>query len=758
MKPSHKRTVRTLGLWPTIVCLCLAAPLLPTTNAKKEARNTSLKRLVNGTTLQDDKGAKVDNYDAIEVLEIPSLGSKPRPGSKTAPPKGGAVPNGATGPAFTTEIEPNNTPATAQALGTTPARVRGDLYQFPIAGGDVDVHSFTASPGDRVYAATIETDGSAQFAGLGIDDLSVTACSPQGGVCTVTCPQNITQSNDPNQCGALVTYPAPTTEGDCGTVNCSPASGSFFPVGTTTVTCTASLIIGGPAGDGASCTFDVTVTDDQPPSITCPANITTSNTANQCGAVVNYPAPTITDNCPGMFTATCNPPSGSFFPVGTTTVTCSVDGFGGEMEPTLGMGVPDAITFKVGSDKTAGTVKGATPQKEAGQGSSDYSAGVNSPAAVLYSQTGASDNGAPSQNFEASFDAFDCQSADDFVVPAGEIWNVTQVNVGGTYSGAGINPTSINVTFYDNSGTLPGATVVASYANVATFASGPNFNITLPSAAMLPTGTYWVSGQVNMNFTGAGQWFWSNFGSTNIGSEYAWRNPGAGFGTPCSTFGAGSTGCGVGGGVNRNNVFAIIGTISAQGSGPSCEFTVTVNDTQPPQITCPANVAAVTDQNVCRAPACQVVNYAAPVASDNCPGVGVVCNPPAGSCFPVGVTTVTCTATDASGNTATCSFTVTTFDTALEDGSNPAIILLWNSVTGQYRLCCNGVTYTGVGKPTRQGCVYTLQHNPAGRRVLGRVDKAVHAGTASIQAPSGNTRCTITDTNTLNDPLTPACQ
>jgi subtilisin-like proprotein convertase family protein len=193
-------------------------------------------------------------------------------------------------------------------------------------------------------------------------------------------------------------------------------------------------------------------------------------------------------------------------------------------------------------------------------------------------------------------------------------------------------------------------------------------------------------------------------------------------------------------------------------AGPTCTFTVTVNDTQPPTITCPANVTAVTDQNACPAPACQTVNFPAPVATDNCPGVVVVCTPPAGGCFPTGTTTVTCTATDASGNTATCSFTITTFDVALQDDSDPSIILLWNSLTGAYRFCCNGITFTGVGKSTIQGCVFTLQHNPADRRVLGRVDKAVHAGTASIQFPAGTTRCTITDRNTLDDTLLPACQ
>jgi hypothetical protein len=193
-------------------------------------------------------------------------------------------------------------------------------------------------------------------------------------------------------------------------------------------------------------------------------------------------------------------------------------------------------------------------------------------------------------------------------------------------------------------------------------------------------------------------------------------------------------------------------------AGPACTFTVTVQDTQPPSITCPPNQTAVTDQNACPAPACQTVNFPPPTASDNCPGVIVVCNPPSGSCFPTGTTTVTCTATDASGNTSTCSFTVTTFDTALQDDSNPNTILLWNSLTGQYRFCCNGITFTGVGTSIIKGCVFTLQHNPADRRVLGLVDKSVHRGTASIQAPPGTIRCTITDRNTLNDTNVTSCQ
>jgi hypothetical protein len=142
---------------------------------------------------------------------------------------------------------------------------------------------------------------------------------------TITCPANVTQSNDPNQCGAVVTYPAPMASDNCPgvTTMCSPATGSFFPVGTTTVTCTATDT----SGNTATCGFTVTVVDTQPPSITCPANQTVQGTGlNGCllTATVTYPAPTVTDNCPGVGAPVCMPASGSTFTEGTTTVTCTV--------------------------------------------------------------------------------------------------------------------------------------------------------------------------------------------------------------------------------------------------------------------------------------------------------------------------------------------------------------------------------------------------------------------------------------------------
>jgi HYR domain len=189
-------------------------------------------------------------------------------------------------------------------------------------------------------------------------------------------------------------------------------------------------------------------------------------------------------------------------------------------------------------------------------------------------------------------------------------------------------------------------------------------------------------------------------------------------------------------------------------AGPSCSFTVTVNDVQPPTITCPANVTAVAAQT-CPLSTTTAVTFPAPTASDNCPGVTVACVPPSGSIFPAGTTTVTCTATDTSGNTASCSFTVSVFSACLQDDSNPTNVVLFN-LSGEYRFCCNGTIFTGTGIATVRGCIVSIQHNPPDRRVLLTFDGAVHRGTASLQSPPGTIKCTITDRNTLNNTCT--CQ
>ena len=82
-----------------------------------------------------------------------------------------------------------------------------------------------------------------------------------------------------------------------------------------------------------------------------------------------------------------------------------------------------------------------------------------------------------------------------------------------------------------------------------------------------------------------------------------------------------------------------------------------VLDDQPPLINCSTNIVQPTAPGRCDA----VVNYIT-TATDNNPGVSLVCTPPSGSVFPKGTNLVTCVATDLAGNTSTCAFTVAVVD------------------------------------------------------------------------------------------------
>lgn len=86
----------------------------------------------------------------------------------------------------------------------------------------------------------------------------VATCLPQPP--TIICHDDITVFNDLGRNGAFVNFPDPTVTGGVHPINfsCSPASGSFFPRGTTTVTCTATDAL----GNTSSCSFNIKVIVD----------------------------------------------------------------------------------------------------------------------------------------------------------------------------------------------------------------------------------------------------------------------------------------------------------------------------------------------------------------------------------------------------------------------------------------------------------------------------------------------------------------
>ena len=151
----------------------------------------------------------------------------------------------------------------------------------------------------------------------------------------------------------VVTYTKPTaTDAVAGVVavNCTPASGSAFPIGSTLVTCSAS----DPSGHSASTTFHVMVADHTPPLITVPADITAEATGIS-GAAVTYSF-SAADPDDAVSTSSCSPASGATFAFGQTTVTCNAtDSHSNSASKTFKVTVVDTkppVLSSVPADKT----------------------------------------------------------------------------------------------------------------------------------------------------------------------------------------------------------------------------------------------------------------------------------------------------------------------------------------------------------------------------------------------------------------------
>lgn len=106
----------------------------------------------------------------------------------------------------------------------------------------------------------------------------------------------------------------------------------------------------------------------------------------------------------------------------------------------------------------------------------------------------------------------------------------------------------------------------------------------------------------------------------------------------------------------------------AAGNTNTCSFNVNVSDAQDPVITgCPSDITVSNDMSSCGA----IVSWVTPSFTDNCSGgsIAQTTGLPSGSLFPVGTNVVEFTATDAAGNTATC-----TFNVIVNDNESPAMV------------------------------------------------------------------------------------
>lgn len=108
---------------------------------------------------------------------------------------------------------------------------------------------------------------------------------------------------------------------------CDHLSGSTFPVGITTVTCSVSDA----AGTVGSASFTVTVVDTTPPAVTVSPDIADAEATGGSGAIISYSPATASDDVGVTSGPTCTPASGSTFPIGTTTITCSASDAAGNL-------------------------------------------------------------------------------------------------------------------------------------------------------------------------------------------------------------------------------------------------------------------------------------------------------------------------------------------------------------------------------------------------------------------------------------------
>ncbi|MFZ1515029.1 MAG: HYR domain-containing protein [Saprospiraceae bacterium] len=584
---------------------------------------------------------------------------------------------------------------------------------------------------------------------------TVTVTDAQGP--QITCPANIVKNNDPGLCSALVNYTAPTGTDNCPGANTVQIAGlataSYFPVGVTTNT----FKVTDASGNMATCSFTVTVTDTEVPQIVCPGNIIVANDNGNCSAIVNYTAPVGTDNCPGANTVqTAGLASGSAFPVGVTVNTFKVtDGALNTAICSFTITVNDeeapqitcpanivtsntpglcskVVTYMapVGTDncpganttQTAGLPSGAafpvgvttnTFQVEDAEGNITTCSFT-----VTVNDTEAPQITCPN-NIVVGNDPGLCSALVTYTAPVGTD-NCPGANTiqtaglaSGSYFAVGTTTNTFKVT------DAAGNTMTCSFTVTVNDAEAPQIscpnNITVSTDAGLCTTV--------VNYT-------APVGTDNCPGANTIQTAGLASG---ASFPKGTT----------TNTFKVT---DATGNMMSCSFTVTVNDNELPQITCPANIVVPNTVGQCAA----VVNYTAPVGTDNCPGANTIqtAGLASGASFPVGVTNNTFKVTDAMGNTATCSFTVTVNDTELPLITCPSNI----SVPNDVNQCSAVVTYTApVGTDNCPG-PNTVQ--TAGLASGAAFPVGVTTNTFKVTDASGNT-ATCSFTVTVNDTQLP---
>lgn len=417
-----------------------------------------------------------------------------------------------------------------------------------------------------------------------------------------TCPGNQSLNTSPNLCTASASFSASATDNCPGVAvkyfinygtgtQTEITSPRIFPKGTTTVTVQAKDA----SNNISTCTFTITVTDTQNPTVTAPGDVTVSTGpgAVNCSRVVTvaeFGVATHSDNCPGETVQITGVPAGNLFPVGTTVLTYTVTDAAGlqstdQQNIIVNDNTPPVITCP--GNVTVYTGPGRT--------SCDQVATWTAPTAT--------DN---------------CGTVTQFAGPP---------TTSGTFP---TGTTTVSYTFQDASGNLASCTfTVTVIDNTPPAVTGCPSNITVntgPGNSNCSQTATWTAPTATDNCDGS------------ITPYFVSHTPG-------SVFPVGNT-------TVTYKFKDILNNESI------CSFTVTVVDNTPPVISgCPGNQNLQVNQAGCTATATWTEpsatdNCTAPLtwySRSHAPG----------STFSGGTTTVTYKFKDATGNESICSFTIT---------------------------------------------------------------------------------------------------
>jgi len=520
-----------------------------------------------------------------------------------------------------------NEPCTLATLGRRATAEFLATYDVTAADGTVivaraSVTSDTEDP-QPTFDYIVDEDNPAPPANTNVSSIKVFVkgvANPNEG-CTLTCPANKVATADTTvsgQFGAFVTYGTASVEGECGNVSNSTTSGSFFAVGTHTITATSET-------GGGSCTFTVKVLGTPAPTISCPTNKVVTDTDSSGDETVSVGTPTFTASGGGTTTGVRSDSTDEVpktltdpYSVGLTSILWTVTDVDGRTAScTQTVTVVDATcgndtespTITAPADLTVTTGAGATScsvtlDDELGQPE------VNDNCSVSFTVSGipAGNHFAPG-TYTLTYTATD---------GAGHTASDTQVVT--------VIEATPPVIFAPADATYTCLTEVP--AASASQAKGP---------ALDPSGNPLVDDDGNF--------------IPGTGAPYD------NCGVPMVSVSETSTGTGTA--ANPKVILRTFTATDASGNSSSDVQTITVIDSTPPVISCPSNITVYLPMN--STATSTVVNYTAPVGTDNCANATTAQTTglASGSSFPVGTTTNTFRVTDAVGNTAECSFTVT---------------------------------------------------------------------------------------------------